>query len=1058
MAKINNLFGGASSAEMQAAMRELGAYYGVKDKNSFVQVLLRRSVNENKDNSTPKNPNPIQASELNSQASDHNENLQALADAIISLQGDGEFSSQLQKKIANYIDADPSDQIAKVLDALGDGSTKEKCPFSMTLPTNPYGDKDAHKGYLRAIGVDDLFKDGKRALRNKKGKIVGYRGEDISVKFTEKDDDTRKTISIIEFHNPNLNFANRDSAAASVFLMSLPSIEISKAVPYFDIKTITKGEPIQKLQASKAGETEGATVFGNGISIYKFLHGERIEAGDQVVQQLARIVPSEFAETPDTLSGGVKHPADKSTAEKASIGVAGMEIFTSPQTMVDGTLIHEDLDSTSLNYGSENGPKDIPIGNKVLDKFRPLMTVKSFNVQVTPATGMLATKAADVALTLHDKTRMNQIMPFIVPGQLGDVEFLIEWGWSHPQPNPNENPYGAMINAMRCKEKYGIMNSSYSFTPEGQVEIKLKLYTKGASNLTFELVSTTEDGQNPVDVLRDLVHAIRGSMRALKKEGYTLNSEMGAPDVLGKASSIGGLLSLGKKDKRKIRNFLKKMKRSSAKSSQGTWAEMAEKFDQAEDGAENYQKVVQKQWESMINNTCQHNKSQVDPYLHVIKSDPIPGVGTVVNIDRRKYVSLAKVIATFVARPIYETGKFEEIQLLFYPMNEYAMWARELNTGQYPINKKELKKYLESQLNVTPSITIQRFLGLIKKHFVNFVGDDIYGLSSYYTETEDGKRELKKQYTKDEKAKQKFTNIKAKILEGCYGGASAEKRFKKPNIQMWVECVAHKDQPSSSILRLHFFDRACTSYGSYAAMWGATSASNLGVIGKSISAKKSLTQAKKHPPKKKDAKWDEKVAARQARVTEYADVANTQLTKFIDSGLLEEMSYTDKEGKPRTKYRIRGGPDQLRGILASNMPTIKYGTEFSGVLTANLATNSNPQMETIHMQRQGAKSGPSGAIDDGLPMTIKPVTLSLSTFGCPYINFGQQFFCDFQTNTTTDDIYAVAGVSHSLTPNEFKTDIKLVPLNKMGQFRSMVDTLEEAEAVAEELSKVVDKK
>lgn len=1056
MAKINNLFGSASSAEMQAAMRELGAYYGVKDKNSFVQVLLKRSVNETKENDFPKN---AQASQLNEQASEHNKNLQDLADAIISLKGDGEFSDQLKDKIEKYISADKKkeDPIAKVLDALGDDTTKEACPFSLTLPSNPDGGK-GHKGYLRAVGVAELFQDGVRPLRNKKGKIVGYRGEDISVKFTETDDKTRKAISIIEFHNPNLNFANRDSAAAAVFLMSLPSIEISKAVPYFDIKTITKGEPIQELQETRKGESEGATVFGNGISIYKFLHGERIEAGDQVVQQLASIVPSEFyGPTGDTLSGGTKHPADASSVEKVSIGVAGMEIFTSPQTMVDGTLIHEDLDSTSLNYGSEDGPKDKPMGSKVLDKFRPLMTVKSFNVQVTPATGMLATKAADVALTLHDKTRMNQIMPFIVPGQLGDVEFLVEWGWSHPQPNPNENPYGALINSMRCKEKYGIMNSSYSFTPEGQVEIKLKLYTKGATNLTFELVSTTEDGKNPADILRDLVHAIRGSMRALKKEGYTLNAEMGAPDVLGKASSIGGLLSLSKKDKTKITNFLKKMKRSSAKSSQGTWTEMAEKFDQAEEGAENYQKVVQKQWESMINNTCQ-NTSQTDPYLHVINSGNIPGVGTVVNIDRRRYVSLAKVMATFVARPIYETGKFEEIQLLFYPMNEYAMWARTLNTGQYPINKKELKKYLEAQLNVNPSISIQRFLSLIKKHFVNFVGDDIYGLSNYYTETEDGKRELKKQYTKDEKAKQKFTNKKVKILEACYDGASSEKRFKKPNIQMWVECVAHKENPALSILRLHFFDRACTSYGSYAAMWSATSASNLGVIGQSSSAKKSLTQAKKYPPKKKDAKWEEKVDARQKRVTEYKEEADAQRQKFIDSGLLEEMSYTDKEGNSRTKYRIRGGPDQLRGILAANMPTLKYGTEFSGILSANLATNSNPQLETIHMQRQGAKSGPSGATDDGLPMTIKPVTLSLSTFGCPFINFGQQFFCDFQTNTTTDDIYAVAGVSHSLTPNEFKTDIKLVPLNKMGQFRSMVDTLEEAEAVSEELSKVLAKK
>ena len=99
------------------------------------------------------------------------------------------------------------------------------------------------------------------------------------------------------------------------------------------------------------------------------------------------------------------------------------------------------------------------------------------------------------------------------------------------------------------------------------------------------------------------------------------------------------------------------------------------------------------------------------------------------------------------------------------------------------------------------------------------------------------------------------------------------------------------------------------------------------------------------------------------------------------------------------------------------------------------------------MQRQGAGSGPSRATDSGLPMTVKPVTLSLDTFGCPYINFGQQFFVDFQTNTSIDDIYAVSGVSHSLSPSEFKTQIKLTPLNKLGQFRSMTDSLNESMAL-----------
>ena len=114
-------------------------------------------------------------------------------------------------------------------------------------------------------------------------------------------------------------------------------------------------------------------------------------------------------------------------------------------------------------------------------------------------------------------------------------------------------------------------------------------------------------------------------------------------------------------------------------------------------------------------------------------------------------------------------------------------------------------------------------------------------------------------------------------MEKCYGGADSEKRFKKPNIQMWVECVGHVNKPEHTILRLHFFDRACTSYGSYASMWGSANATNLGVIGKSNSANKSYLKAKENPPKKKDSKWESLVEARQSRSTEYQPLADAQL-------------------------------------------------------------------------------------------------------------------------------------------------------------------------------------
>ena len=417
----------------------------------------------------------------------------------------------------------------------------------------------------------------------------------------------------------------------------------------------------------------------------------------------------------------------------------------------------------------------------------------------------------------------------------------------------------------------------------------------------------------------------------------------------------------------------------------------------------------------------------------------------------------------FVGQPLFETNRFNEIQFVFYPMNEFAMFARGLSIASYPINKTTLNELLLEELQKTPSITIQKFLNIMKKLFINFIGDDIYGLSAEYSETDDnGKRVLAKKYTEDDKGKQAFASRKHDVLTACY--KDGQKTFKKPNINMWVECVNNVADKEKTILRLHFFDRATTSYSGYSQAWSAASGGDLGVIGKYKSAEKSYNAMSDEPDKKSKSheQWQARHDSRKNRVTKFRPQFEKQIGKFISAGLIEAFDVKtqtiengEKVEKTESRFRIKGGPDQLRGILAANMPTLKYGTEFSGILGASLSTNSNPAMETIHMQRQG-KSGGSSNIDAGLPLQIKPVTLSIETFGCPFINFGQQFFVDFQTNTTIDDIYAVTGVSHSLTPGEFKSSITLSPLNKLGQFKSLTDTFDDAAAVVAQVSENID--
>ncbi len=70
--------------------------------------------------------------------------------------------------------------------------------------------------------------------------------------------------------------------------------------------------------------------------------------------------------------------------------------------------------------------------------------------------------------------------------------------------------------------------------------------------------------------------------------------------------------------------------------------------------------------------------------------------------------------------------------------------------------------------------------------------------------------------------------------------------------------------------------------------------------------------------------------------------------------------------------------------------------------------------------------------------------LQLETFGNPLANFGQQFFCDFGTGTTADNIYAVTGIDHSLSPGKFTTKTKMVQIDAFGKYSSLIKTIEES--------------
>jgi len=1001
----------SNSDYIRRAVNRLGFFTGDIGEHQFVARLLNLA-------STGGGVDPASATDaFESMDSEVDvapgSDLEVLIGALVGMTDGGTFTSQFIEAASDFVaGADPGDNLVAAIN----------------------GDTD--HGRLFTIHAEDITPD--FCSWGQMSTILGP-GNNFNSSF---DAPTKEApnITAIQFHNPALNFANRSSGLVGIFLNLLPTVEISKCQPYVDIKLLTKTKQVEDI----GGEIK----IGDGISLLRFLNGKAVvEETDPWVRALPKglQLPTQQVYNDDGTIAFDENGQPKTEAAPAT--VAGMEVFTSPQTLVNGNEPHYDI-----------GPERMtPAGRQasVIDRFRPFMTLKSFDVEVVPARGMISTKSASMSFTLHDRSRLAEIGQLVKPDGLANIEILAEYGWSHPEGMGGANDFATMLNALRVKEKFQVVNSGMSFNDVGEVDINLKLVSKGNNDLTFRMI-TDHNVANSFEQIKALLRSIREIKRSIRAD-LVENEEMVGEQVMGKANSVSALMSMSDEDKQELQSVINSIQ--SNPNASEDYTDLANNMQQAVVAASNL--------ESQIQAATQAQQAAVssgdDPYAKGCSAVGIEyhpdyndeGFGRLVG-----YSSFARIALEFIAKPLASTRKFDEVQLMFYPMNQYSTYARDHDVGSFPINLSVFEEQLKAKVKKSPSMTLAGFVGFMNSTFFNNIASDIFGFGSIYErDPETGKSKLRSQYEESQEARTQIASEKKAVFEAAYGPGS-EQKFTKPSVQMYLETVPGADASSggdnSTILRIHFFDQSATSFNGFAEMWESLRGSLSSAINTAAVA---AFRALEDPP---DADSQRAISLSNyaaAFAEQMAVLAELDILEGVDSSgnsvPIDQLSPTfdavsGLETNPATieeiqdnlniEYvRIKGGPAGLKYLFHRNMPSIKYGSTYSAVIKANLATQQDNRMATIHMQRaSGAGGGPDGGADDGLPLRTFPAQLSMEIYGCPLMNFGQQYFIDFGTGTTLDDVYGVSGVSHKFSPGKFTTTVKFVPLQKFGTFQSLL--------------------
>ena len=130
-----------------------------------------------------------------------------------------------------------------------------------------------------------------------------------------------------------------------------------------------------------------------------------------------------------------------------------------------------------------------------------------------------------------------------------------------------------------------------------------------------------------------------------------------------------------------------------------------------------------------------------------------------------------------------------------------------------------------------------------------------------------------------------------------------------------------------------------------------------------------------------------------------------------------------------------------------------YGAMGTTVRSSNVGSMSDPNLNSINMLRSlnASPIQPNGEQSGGLPLSVYPVEVNLTSLGCPFLRYGQELFIDYNTNTSIDNIYYITGLQHKIEAGTFETTIKFTAVDAFGQYRNLIGQLNTAQVTLSEM-------
>jgi hypothetical protein len=348
----------------------------------------------------------------------------------------------------------------------------------------------------------------------------------------------------------------------------------------------------------------------------------------------------------------------------------------------------------------------------------------------------------------------------------------------------------------------------------------------------------------------------------------------------------------------------------------------------------------------------------------------------------------------------------------------------------------------------TLEISARAVIGLLNERFTGFTPDRAYLMAGFYdTSKDDGtfdasdpKNNISLPNVKGKGSVSAKINVQLTLEQRLKQAGIPELKFVKPVVEVAVEAsrmldidgnpVTNPDGSTKTLIKLHVYDSAMDPHATLTDIIKAAKDTELGVIAIPVASYNSAMASSNTQVASNDARAKYKVyeTIGVGLSSGLLEAVGTEGIRSLDDGtgtISNEVLNSVLDGT--VMLRLKSDYNDIKKLVIAGMPTITYGSSMTALTNASLSTGGSAGLANVQIQRSftnPAEASPDNA-DSGVPLTILPAQLSLSTIGCPLFSPMQRFFVDFGTGTSIDNVYFVVAVDTNISKDGYKTDLKM---------------------------------